>query len=127
MSEAMANERQLLVLLVSDHEAAAEALAAYLRRRGLIVVATATSPAAAAAAAELLRPDVALVDGEIAGGWRAVAAALEGRLERPQIAVLSGYWGHDERIAATRSGIGATVLKWVAGPSLAVQLRDLVA
>ena len=120
-------EPPLRLLLVSDHRAAGDALTAYLSRHGFIVVARASTPAAAAAAAGSSGIDVALIDGDVACGWRPVVAALADPLGRHRIAVLSSYWGQQERSDATRCGIGAALLKRIAGSALAGQLRALAA
>ncbi len=115
------------LLLVSDHPAAGDALADYLARHGFEVVARASNAEQAEAAARATPVDVALVDGDLAAGWRPVVQALAEPLGRARIAVLSSYWGQQERSDARRSGIGAALLKRVAGPVLAGQLRALAA
>ena len=127
MSEAMYQDSPPSVLVVSDHVVAGKALATYLERHGFRVVGCVGSAVSAAEATTRLHPDVALVDGEIGGGWRGVVAALDGAPERPRIAVLSSYWAHGERVEAARSGVGATMLKRIPGADLALQLRGLVA
>jgi len=117
----------LRLLLVSDHRAASDALTSYLSRHGFEIVARVSSPAGAAEAAEWAHPDVALVDGEVACGWRAVVAALEISLCRQRIAVVSAYWTQREQQDADRSGVGATLLKRIASAALALQLRSLAA
>lgn len=113
------------LLLVSDHRAAGDALTAYLERHGIEVVARVTTPGAAAEAAAMLSPDVALVDAEVACGWRPVVVTLGSVLNSHRIALLSSYWSQHERREATRTGIGATILKRVTGGALALQLRSL--
>ena len=115
------------LLLVSAHRAAGDALAESLTRHGFDVVARAATPAEAAAAARDTHIDVALVDGDLAGGWRPVVQALADPLGRGRIAVLSSYWGQRERSDAKTCGIGAVLLKRVAGRILAGQLRALAA
>lgn len=115
------------VLVVSGHPVASGALVAHLSRHGFEVVATAGNALCAAEAAMRLQPDVALVDADIAGGWRAVVAALEGAMARQRIAVLAAYWSQQERLDATSRGIGATLLKRVDDRTLAGQLRSLAA
>lgn len=120
-------EIRFSLLLVSDHRAAGDALADYLTRHGFDLVARASTPAEAAAAVRATHVDVALVDGDLAGGWRPVVQALADPLGRGRIAVLSSYWGQRERSDARTCGIGAALLKRIAGPNLAGQLRALAA
>ncbi len=115
------------LLLVSDHRTAGDALAGYLARHGFEVVARASNAEQAAAAARATLLDVALVDGDLAAGWTSVVQALAEPLGRSRIAVLSSYWGQQKRSDARRCGIGAALLKRVAGPILARQLRALTA
>jgi DNA-binding NarL/FixJ family response regulator len=115
------------VLLISDHVAAGDALAGYLVRNGFDVVGRASNPATAAAVARATPVDVALIDGDLAGGWRSVVQALADPLGRGHIAVLSSYWGQRERSDARRCGIGAALLKRISGPGLAGELRALAA
>ncbi len=117
----------LRLLLVSDHRAASDALTSYLSRHGFEIVARVATPVDAADAARWARPDVALVDGEVACGWRPVVEALEASLGRQRIAVLSAYWSQQEQQHADRWGVGATLLKRVASATLALQLRSLAA
>ncbi len=117
----------LRLLLVSDHRQASDALTSYLSRHGFEIVARVASPEEAAAAACWSHPDVALVDGELACGWRPVVDALESSLGRQRIAVVSAYWSRQEQQDADRSGIGATLLKRIASAALALQLRSLAA
>lgn len=115
------------LLLVSDHHATGDALTAYLERHGIEVVARVATPRAAAEAAQLLRPDVALVDAEVSCGWRSVVVTLGSVLNSHHIALLSAYWSQQERREASRTGVGATILKRVAGGALVLQLRSLAA
>ncbi len=118
-------ETRLRLLLVSDHRAASDALAEYLGRHGFDIVARAATAAEAAAAVRSTSIDVALIDGDLAAGWRAVVQAVAEPLGRNHIAVLSSYLGQQERTDARRSGVGAALLKRVAGANLAGQLRAL--
>ncbi len=121
------DDSTLRLLLVADHQAAGDALATYLSRHGFEVVARASTPAEAAAALRSVSVDVALVDGDVACGWRAVVQALAEPLGRRRVAVLSSYWGQQERTDARQCGIGAAILKAVAGPTLTGALRSLAA
>lgn len=118
-------ETRLRLLLVSDHRAAADALAEYLGRHGFDIVARAATAAEAAAAVRSTSIDVALIDGDLAAGWRSVVQAVAEPLGRNHIAVLSSYLGQQERTDARRSGVGSALLKRVAGANLAGQLRAL--
>ncbi len=115
------------LLLVSDHRAASDALAEYLTLHGFDVVARASNATEAARAVRDVPVDVALVDGDLPAGWLAVVCALTDTLGQHRIAVLSSYWGERERRDARECGIGATLLKRIAGPILAGQLRALAA
>ena len=65
---------------------------------------------------------------DLAAGWRTVVRAVSEPLEHNRIAVLQSYSGpHQERLDARQCGIGATLLKRIAGPNLAGQLRALAA
>lgn len=121
------DDAPLRLLLVSDHRAAGDALVAHLSRHGFEVVVRASTPDQAAAAARSTEIDIALIDGDVACGWRPVVQALAEPLGRRRIAVLSSYWGQQERQDATRCGIGAALLKRIAGSTLAGQLRSLAA
>ncbi|MDA8203847.1 MAG: hypothetical protein M0Z49_14020 [Chloroflexi bacterium] len=115
------------LLLVSDHRAAGDALAEYLTLHGFDVVARASNASEASRAARATEIDVALVDGDLSAGWTPVVSALADTLGRNRIAVLSSYWGERERRDARECGVGATLLKRIAGPILAGQLRALAA
>jgi len=125
--DASVDSRRLRLLLVTDHRAAGDALAAHLSRHGFEVVARASTPAEAADALRDVAVDVALVDGDVACGWRGVVQALDGLLGRRRVAVLSSYWDQQGRNDARRCGIGAAILKAVTGAALAGQLRALAA
>ena len=121
------DDRRVRLLLVSDHRAAGDALTEYLTRHGFDIVARAANASEAAAAVRSMVIDVAMVDGDLAAGWRSVVRAVSEPLEHNRIAVLSSYWGQQERLDARECGIGATLLKRIAGPNLAGQLRALAA
>ena len=121
------DDRRLRLLLVSDHRAAGDALTEYLTRHGFDIVARAANAAETAAAVRSMPIDVALVDGDLAAGWRTVVHAVSEPLAHNRIAVLQSYWGQQEWLDARRCGIGATLLKRIAGPNLAGQLRALAA
>jgi pyruvate-ferredoxin/flavodoxin oxidoreductase len=111
------------LLIVSQHRAATEALCDHLSRHGFIVAQASCESAAREAAAA--RPDVVLVDADVAGGWRPMAAALRDLIPAGRIAVLASYWHADEQREAVASGIGGTLLKHLDGSALARQLRAL--
>lgn len=113
------------LLLVSDHRAASEALRVHLAHHGFSIVAHARSAGGAADAVRGECPDVVLIDAAVLGGWQEVVAALDGLVAKDHIAVLAAYWSTDARRAATRTGIGATLLKRVEGAELANRLRAL--
>ncbi len=113
------------LLLVSDRRAASEALSAHLAHHAFTIVAHEASAAGAAEAARRERPDVVLIDAAVPCGWQDVVAALDQVIPKSQIAVLAAYWSTDARRAATRTGIGATLLKRVEGPELVNRLRAL--
>ena len=113
------------LLLVSDQRAASEALRAHLAHHGFTIVAHEGQPVSAAAAARREHPDVVLIDAAVHGGWQDVVTALEDVIPRSHIAVLAAYWSTDARRAATRTGIGATLLKRVEGVELINRLRAL--
>ncbi len=87
------DRRVRLLLVVSDHRAAGDALTEYLTRHGFDIVARAANAAEAAAAVRSTPIDVALVDGDLAAGWRTVVRAVSEPLEHNRIAVLQSYWG----------------------------------
>jgi DNA-binding NarL/FixJ family response regulator len=110
---------------VSDHRAASEALGKHLAHHGFTIVARETSPAGAALSARRERPDVVLIDAAVRGGWQQIVAALDDVVAKEHIAVLAAYWSTDARRAATRTGIGAMLLKRVEGVELVNRLRAL--
>ncbi len=111
------------LLIVSQHRAATEALCDHLSRHGFIVAQASCESAAREAATA--RPDVVLLDADVAGGWRPMAAALRDLVPPERIAVLASYWHTDEQREAVASGIGGTLLKHLDGSALARQLRAL--
>ena len=111
------------LLIVSQHRAATEALCDHLSRHGFIVALASCESAAREAATA--RPDVVLLDADVAGGWRPMAAALRDLVPAERIAVLASYWHADEQREAVASGIGGTLLKHLDGSALARQLRAL--
>jgi DNA-binding NarL/FixJ family response regulator len=111
------------LLLVSDRQAASEALRTHLAHHGFTIVAHEGSATGAADAACREHPDVVLIDAAVPGGWQDVVAALDDLVPRDHIAVLAAYWSTDARRAATRTGIGATLLKRVEGVELVNRLR----
>jgi len=113
------------LLLVSGHRAGSEALLAHLAHHGFAIVAHETNAAEAAEKARSERPDVVLIDAAVPGGWQAVVSALDGLTPRDHIAVLAAYWGEAARLAASRTGIGATLLMRVEGVELVNRLRAL--
>jgi pyruvate-ferredoxin/flavodoxin oxidoreductase len=113
------------LLIVSQHRAATEALCDHLSRHGFTIVAQATSADTAAREACAVRPDVVLLDADVAGGWPPVVAALRHLIPAERIAVLASYWHAEEQREAVASGIGGTLLKHLDGNALARQLRAL--
>ncbi len=113
------------LLLVSDHRAAADALGTHLSHHGFTIVAHETAAAMAADAARREHPDVVLIDAAVPGGWQQIVAALGDSVPKDHIAVLAAYWSTDARRAASRTGIGATLLKRVEGVELVNRLRAL--
>lgn len=113
------------LLLVSDQLSASEVLGTHLAHHGFTIVAHESEAVAAAAAARREHPDVVLIDAAVHGGWQDVVAALADEVPRNHIAVLAAYWSTDARRAATRTGIGATLLKRVEGVELINRLRAL--
>jgi pyruvate-ferredoxin/flavodoxin oxidoreductase len=111
------------LLIVSQHRAATEALCDHLSRHGFIVAQASCESAAREAA--ISRPDVVLLDADVAGGWRPMVAALRDLVPPGRIAVLASYWHSDEQREAVASGIGGTLLKHLDGSALARQLRSL--
>jgi pyruvate-ferredoxin/flavodoxin oxidoreductase len=111
------------LLIVSQHRAATEALCDHLSRHGFIVAQASCESAAREAATA--RPDVVLLDADVAGGWRPMAVALRDLIPAERIAVLASYWHADEQREAAASGIGGTLLKHLDGSALARQLRAL--
>jgi pyruvate-ferredoxin/flavodoxin oxidoreductase len=111
------------VLIVSQHRAATEALCDHLSRHGFVVAQASCESAAREAATA--RPDVVLLDADVAGGWRPMVAALRDLIPVGRIAVLASYWHADEQREAVASGIGGTLLKHLDGSALARQLRAL--
>jgi pyruvate-ferredoxin/flavodoxin oxidoreductase len=111
------------LLIVSQHRAATEALCDHLSRHGFIVTQASCESAAREAAAA--RPEVVLLDADVAGGWRPMAAALADLIPAGRIAVLASYWHADEQREAVAGGIGGTLLKHLDGSALARQLRAL--
>jgi DNA-binding NarL/FixJ family response regulator len=111
------------LLIVSQHRAATEALCGHLSRHGFIVAQASCESAAREAATA--RPDVVLLDADVAGGWRPMVAALSDLIPAGRIAVLASYWHADEQREAVASGIGGTLLKHLDGSALARQLRAL--
>ena len=113
------------LLLVSDHRAASDALGKHLAHHGFTIVGRESSPAGAADSARREGPDVVLIDAAVRGGWQPVVGALDGVVARDHIAVLAAYWSTDARRAASRTGIGAMLLKRVEGVELVNRLRAL--
>jgi DNA-binding NarL/FixJ family response regulator len=113
------------LLLVSDRQAASETLRTHLAHHRFTIVAHEGSAAGAADAAGREHPDVVLIDAAVPGGWQDVVAALDDLIPRDHIAVLAAYWSTDARRAASRTGIGATLLKRVEGVELVNRLRAL--
>jgi DNA-binding NarL/FixJ family response regulator len=72
------------LLIVSQHRAATEALCDHLSRHGFIVAQASCESAAREAASA--RPDVVLLDADVAGGWRPMAAALRDLVPAERIA-----------------------------------------
>ena len=111
------------LLIVSQHRAATEALCDHLSRHGFIVAQASCEAAAREAAAA--RPDVVLLDADVAGGWKPMVAALRDLVPAERIAVLASYWHADDQRDAVADGIGGTLLKHLDGSALARQLREL--
>ena len=111
------------LLIVSQHRAATEALCDHLSRHGFAVALASCESAAREAAAA--RPDVVLLDADVAGGWKPMVDALSDLIPAGRIAVLASYWHADEQREAVASGIGGTLLKHLDGSALARQLREL--
>jgi DNA-binding NarL/FixJ family response regulator len=111
------------LLIVSQHRAAAEALSDHLSRHGFTVAQASCEIAARQAAAD--RPDVVLLDADVAGGWKPMVAVLRDLVPPGRIAILASYWHADEQHEAVAGGIGGTLLKHLDGNALARQLRAL--
>lgn len=113
------------LLLVSDRRASSEALRVHLAYHGFDIVAHESSAAGVGEAARRERPDVILIDASVPGGWQPIVTALDDVVPRERIAVLSAYWSTEARLAASQTGIGATLLKRVEGAELVTRLRSL--
>jgi DNA-binding NarL/FixJ family response regulator len=117
-----ADQRQLRLLVVDDHEVVRQGLAAMLSRRPTIqVVAQAGSVAEAVAAAVRFEPDLVVMDVRLPDG-SGIEACREIRQELPDVRVvmLTSYPDEDAVLSAIVAGASGYLLKQV-------RARDLVA
>lgn len=113
--------REIRVMIVDDHEIVRRGIAEIVDRSdGLVVVAEAGSVAEALRRAELVRPEVVLIDLQLPDGTGIdIINALRGSLPQTRPVVLTSFDDDDALSEALRAGAKAFLLKTVRGAEIA--------
>src|SRR5215218_495901 len=118
---------RIRVLVAERHRAARVGAVLALEAAGFDVVDDCATAAGAIAKARERRPDVCVVDAELAGGGLAAAAAIAALRPAPRVTVLAASGTVDEVLAALDAGAAGYLLKNISGDRLAVAVGDLAA
>lgn len=121
------HRRRVRVLVAARHEPTRAGIAVALARAGHEVVAEAPDTVSALALATALRPDVCLVDLELAGGGIALVRAMAGRSPATRAVVLAPALRHAELLAALRAGAVGYVVEGMDASRLAGEVEAAAA
>lgn len=121
--------REIRVMIVDDHEIVRRGIAEIVDRSdGLVVVAEAGSVAEALRRAELVRPEVVLVDLQLPDGTGIdIINALRSSLPQTHPVVLTSFDDDDALSEALRAGARAFLLKTVRGAEIADVIKAVAA
>lgn len=121
--------REIRVMIVDDHEIVRRGIAEIVDRSdGLVVVAEAGSVAEALRRAELVRPEVVLVDLQLPDGTGIdIVNALRSSLPQTHPVVLTSFDDDDALSEALRAGARAFLLKTVRGAEIADVIKAVAA
>lgn len=124
MSETVGNKRNVRVMIIDDHEVVRRGIAEVIdRAEGLEVVAEAGSVAEAMRRADLVRPEVALVDLRLPDGTGIdVISRMRDEVPDVRCVVLTSFDDDDALAEALNAGAKAFLLKTVRG----VEITDVV-
>lgn len=125
----MSTEREIRVMIVDDHEIVRRGIAEIVDRAdGLVVVAEAGTVAEALRRAELVRPEVVLVDLQLPDGTGIdIIKALHQTLPQVNPVVLTSFDDDDALAEALHAGAKAYLLKTVRGAEIADVVRAVAA
>lgn len=121
--------REIRVMIVDDHEIVRRGIAEIVDRSdGLVVVAEAGSVAEALRRAELVRPEVVLVDLQLPDGTGIdIITALHRTLPQTHPIVLTSFDDDDALSEALHAGAQAFLLKTVRGAEIADVIKAVAA
>lgn len=121
--------REIRVMIVDDHEIVRRGIAEIVDRSdGLVVVAEAGSVAEALRRAELVRPEVVLVDLQLPDGTGIdIITALHRTLPQTHPIVLTSFDDDDALSEALHAGARAFLLKTVRGAEIADVIKAVAA
>lgn len=124
----MTDQTPLTVMVVDDHPIWRDAVARDLAASGFIVAATADGVASARLRAEVVKPDVVLMDMRLADGdgVAATAAVLEVS-PSSKVLVLSASDEHDDVLQAVKAGALGYLVKSASSAELADAVRATAA
>ena len=119
----------ITVMIVDDHEVVRRGIAELVdRAEGMTVVAEASSVADGVRRADLVRPQIVLVDLQLADGTGIeVLRALRERLPETRAIVLTSFDDDDALAAALDEGAAAYLLKSVRGAEITEVIRAVAA
>lgn len=122
-------DRDIRVMIIDDHEIVRRGIAEIVdRAEGLSVVAEAGSVAEAVRRAQLVRPEVLLVDLQLPDGTGIeVIAQLREKLPDSRPVVLTSFDDDDALAEALQAGAKAYLLKTVRGAEIAEVVRAVAA
>lgn len=125
----MSTEREIRVMIVDDHEIVRRGIAEIVDQAdGLVVVAEAGTVAEALRRAELVRPEVVLVDLQLPDGTGIdIIKALHQTLPQVNPVVLTSFDDDDALAEALHAGAKAYLLKTVRGAEIADVVRAVAA
>ena len=125
----MSTEREIRVMIVDDHEIVRRGIAEIVDGAdGLVVVAEAGTVAEALRRAELVRPEVVLVDLQLPDGTGIdIIKALHQTLPQVNPVVLTSFDDDDALAEALHAGAKAYLLKTVRGAEIADVVRAVAA
>jgi DNA-binding NarL/FixJ family response regulator len=117
----------LRVVIGDDDQPARAAVRAALERDGCAVLAEAASAVAAVRATRSLRPDVALLEVDLAGGGLSAARRIAREVDGVAVVMLTDSEREEHLVRALRAGASGYLLKGMDPADLSQRLHRIIA